>query len=145
MKNDLSSYQHCVAQCIYHLQWTTKYRYTMFRKEKYAVLCDSILRNIAERHGMQMLELTVEPDHVHAVVKSKPSISSSTCLRLLKGASSRELFKQVPNYKKRYTRGHFWSPGKFVRTVGSTDIKTTKNYIKKQRQYTQATLTDYTN
>ena len=140
--NDLSSYQHSVAQCIYHLQWTTKYRYNMFRKEKYAVLCDGILRGIAARHQMEVIELAVQPDHVHAVIKAKPSMSASECLRLLKGASSRELFRQVPDYKLRYPKGHLWTHGKFARTVGSVDLETTNHYVAKQRSY-QSSLGDY--
>ena len=143
--NDLNSYQHSVAQCIYHLQWTTKYRYKMFRKEKFAVLCDGILRGVAQRHGMEIVELTVQPDHVHAVVKAKPSMSASECLRLLKGASSRELFLKVPNYRLRYSKGHLWSGGNFARTVGSVDLETTNHYVAQQRTYAQATLTDFQN
>lgn len=143
--NDLTGYQHSVAQCIYHLQWTTKYRYSMFRQEKYALLCDELLRRIADRHGMTIVELAVMLDHIHAVVKAKPSMSASECLRLLKGASSRELFKQVPNYKLRYPRGHLWSGGKFARTVGSVDLETTNRYVAQQRTYTQTTLNEYAN
>lgn len=142
---DLTRYQHSVAQCIYHLQWTTKYRYNMFKQEKYAVLCDNILREVAQRHGMQVIELAVQPDHVHAVVNAKPNMSSSECLRLLKGASSYELFKQVPNYRLRYKRGHLWSGGKFARTVGSTDLETTNRYVARQRTYKQSTLSEYAN
>jgi len=145
MQNDLSSYQHCVAQCIYHLQWVTKYRYNVFRQEKYAVLCDEILREVAVRHGMEVIELTVASDHVHAVVKARPSMPASECLRLLKGASSRELFKQVPNYRLRYRKGHLWSSGKFVRTVGSVDLETTNRYVVQQRTYKQTALSDYAN
>ena len=107
------------------------------------MLCDGILRGIAVRHGIEVVELTVASDHVHAVVKAKPSMSASECLRLLKGASSRELFKQVPNYKKCYGKGHLWSPGKFVRTVGSVDLETTNRYVAQQRTYTQTALSDY--
>jgi putative transposase len=143
--NELNSYQHSVAQVIYHLQWATKYRYNMFRQPKYAILCDNILRGIAQRHGMQVIELTVASDHVHAVIKAKPSMSSSECLRLLKGASSHELFKQVPNYRLRYKRGHLWSGGNFMRTVGSVDLETTNRYVAQQRTYKQAILSDYAN
>ena len=75
--NDLTRYQHSVAQVIYHLQWTTKYRYNMFKQEKYAILCDSILRDVAQRHGMLVIELTVAPDHVHAVINAKPNMSNN--------------------------------------------------------------------
>lgn len=117
----------------------------MFEQEKYAVLCDEVLREVAERHELKVIELTVAPDHVHIVVKAKPSMSSSECLRLLKGASSRELFKRVPGYKKRYRKRHFWSSGKFVRTVGSVDLETTNRYVAQQRTYTQTLLADHTN
>ena len=140
--NDLTSYQNSVAQCIYHLQWTTKYRYKMFKKEKYAVLADGILRGIAARHGMEVVELAVQDEHVHVVIKAKPSMSASECLRLLKGASSYELFRKVPNYRLRYRRGHLWTNGKFARTVGSVDLATTNHYVAKQRNY-QTSMGDY--
>ena len=81
-----------------YLLWDVSRKSTLegsSEKEKYAVLCDTILREVAARHHIQVIELTVASDHVHAVVKAKPSMSSSECLRLLKGASSRELFKQL--------------------------------------------------
>ena len=52
---------------------------------------------------------------------------------LLKQASSRELFKLKPNYRNRYPKGHFWSPGKFYRTVGDANVETVIHYVREQR------------
>ncbi len=51
----------------------------------------------------------------------------------------------MPSYRLRYRKGHFWSPGKFVRTVGSVDLETTNRYVAQQRTYTQTALSDYAN
>ena len=73
------------------------------------------------------------PDHLHMVVALPPTMSVSKALHLLKGASARELFKRKPNFRLRYPKGHFWSPGKFYRTVGDTDAETVIGYVRDHR------------
>ena len=60
-------------------------------------------------------------------------MSVSQALHLLKGASARELLKQKSNFRRRYPKGHFWSPGKFYRTVGDADTETVMQYVRDQR------------
>ena len=64
------------------------------------------------------------PDHIHLIVDVPPTMSVSEPFHLLKGCSSHELFKKKPNFRKRYSRDHLWSPGKFYRTVGDADLET---------------------
>ncbi len=105
----------------------------MFMKEENKKLCEEILEKIATRHKMKMEELSVMSDHIHAVVEIPSTMSVSQAFHLLKGASSRELFKLKPNFRKRYPRGHFWSPGKFYRSVGDADTETVIQYVRDQR------------
>ncbi|MDI6903491.1 MAG: transposase, partial [Methanocellales archaeon] len=49
-----------------------------------------------------------------------------------KGASAYELFRIEPKFRLRYPKGHFWSPGKFYRSIGDVDIQTTANYVREQ-------------
>ena len=136
----LVSGSHGIGQNLYHLEWCPKYRYKMFMKEENKKLCEDILETVAERHKIKIEELSVMPDHIHAVVGIPPTMSVSQALHLLKGASSRELFKQKPNFRKRYPHGHFWSPGKFYRSIGDTDTETVIQYVRDQRL--QQTLLD---
>ena len=102
-------------------------------KEENKKLCEEILREVAEKHEIKITELSVMPDHIHTVVGIPPTMSVSKALQLLKGTSSRELFKQRPNFRKRYPKGHLWSPGKFYRSVGDTDAETAIQYVRDQR------------
>ena len=92
-----------------------------------------VVQMLSLKDKMKIEEISVMSDHIHAVVEIPPTMSVSQALHLLKGASSRELFKQKPNFRKRYPRGHFWSPGKFYRSIGDTDTETVIQYVKDQQ------------
>jgi putative transposase len=98
---------------------------------------------VAERHGIEITDIPVMPDHVHLIAGILQTMSVSDALRLLKGASSHELFWKKPNFRKRYPKGHLWSPGKFYRSVGDADLETTRNYVRNQREIHQATLSEF--
>ncbi|MFO8132867.1 MAG: IS200/IS605 family transposase, partial [Thermoplasmatota archaeon] len=72
-----------------------------------------------------IVEMAVMPGHLHLIVDIPPTMSISRAFQLLKGASAYELFRRQPKFRLRYPRGHFWSPGKFYRTVGDADAETT--------------------
>ena len=104
---------------------------------------EAILKKIAQEKEMQIEELAVMPDHVHIVVHVKPSISLAKATQLLKGRSSYEFFRIHPNMRLRYRKGHFWSKGKFYRSVGSVDLETTKEYVRNQWDIHQKTLSAF--
>jgi len=139
---DLVSGSHSIGQNLYHLEWCPKYRYNMFRREDNKNLCHQILQDIAKRHHITIQELSVMADHIHMVVELPVTMSISQALHLLKGASARELFKQKPAFRRRYPRGHFWSPGKFYRTVGDADAETVIQYVRDHRLQ-QTSLTSF--
>jgi putative transposase len=139
---NLVSGSHSIGQNLYHLEWCPKYRYNMFRGKGNKKLCEDILREVAERHNISVIELSVMPDHIHIVVQLPPTMSVSKALQLLKGASSYELFRRQPLFRYRYARGSFWSPGKFYRSVCDADTTTVLEYVKNQRLQ-QASLDEY--
>jgi putative transposase len=120
-----------VRQNLYHFEWCPKK--ALFRNE---LLCrkrrEEILREVAERRGIEIINISVMSDHGHLIADVPPTMSVSEALRLLKGGSSYELFRAKPNFRKRYPKGHFWSPGKFYRSVGDSDLETTRNYVRNQ-------------
>jgi putative transposase len=115
----------------------------MFRGKGNKKLCEDILHEVAIRHNIGIVELSVMPDHIHIVVQLPATMSVSHALHLLKGASSYELFRRQPLFRYRYSRGSFWSPGKFYRSIGDADTATVLEYVKNQRLQ-QASLYDYT-
>ena len=133
MTDEFIRHSHSTGNNIHHLQWCTKYRFNMFRNQKFAEYCKDILHMIANRNGMTILELAVMPDHIHTIVQLPPEISQSKAMQLLKGASSYELFRTVPNFRLRYPKGSFWSKGNFKDSVGRITAEAAKRYVREQQ------------
>ena len=73
-------------------------------------------------------------DHVHLFVDFNPKYSVSKVVQLFKGYSAYCVFKSFPRLKKQwYKRGHFWSAGKFYRSVGNVTADTIQNYIEQSQ------------
>ena len=64
----------------------------MFGKIKYRNLIEACIRRAASRNGIKIIEIDVQPEHVHCVVEVSFSISVSKVLQLLKGGSSKLFF-----------------------------------------------------
>jgi putative transposase len=108
-------------------------RRNLFRSERMARLLVNVLYTYRQQGRYKLHEFVVMPDHIHLVVELLPTMSISQAFHLLKGASSRELFKRKPAFRGRYSKGHFWSPGKFYRTVGDADAETVIQYVRDHR------------
>jgi len=126
-------HSHSTGNNIHHFQWCTKYRFSMLRNRKFAEYCKDILHMTASRHGIKILELAVMPDHIHMIVQIPSDISQSRAVQLLKGASSYELFRTVPNFRLRYPKGSFWSKGNFKDSVGRITTDTAQRYVRDQQ------------
>ncbi|MCH8351517.1 MAG: IS200/IS605 family transposase, partial [Chloroflexi bacterium] len=91
--------------------------------------CKLFLQEIAKQHGIEIYELQVEPDHIHMFADLPPTMSVCKALQLLKRDSSYKLFRQHPWLRKHFRKGHFWSPGKFFRSVGNVTSDVIRAYI----------------
>ena len=143
MALDIKYYAHKVGVNVHHLEWCTKYRYEMFKQDKYKKLCEEILRETAQRHNFIIRELFVMPEHIHMSVEAPPNISQSKALQLLKGNLSYQLFRIQPKFRLRYPQGHFFSPGAFASSVGYNTVDIVDNYIKNQIDVHQTLLQAY--
>ena len=144
MALELKHHAHKVGVNVHHLEWCTKYRYEMFKQDKYKNLCEEILKETARRHKITIRELFVMPEHIHVSVETPPSISQSKALQLLKGNLSYQPFRQQPKFKLRYPRRHFFSPGAYASSVGYNTVETVDDYIKNQMDVHQTSLSHFT-
>ena len=123
---------HNVGISMWHLQWCTKYRYKMFQQEKLRIFCETAIRECCSRNRIEIIALNVQPDHVHLVSSLPRGMTDAKALQLLKGFTSFLLFKIVPDFRKRYPKGHLWSPSSFSATVGYTELEDVVDYVKNQ-------------
>ena len=122
---------HVVYQCSYHMVWCPKYRFRIL-KGGVAKFVEEAIRSLCEWKSVEILELNVREDHIHAVVSVPPKLSISEVMGILKGKTAIKLFKSYPALKKKpYWGNHFWSRGYCVSTVG-LDEKKIRRYVKYQ-------------
>jgi len=114
----------------YHFEWCPKYRYNVMKRDDIKAEIENSLRRTAEKYGMVIMNAVIAENHIHLFVEIPFTMSPSKALQLLKGRSSYDIFRAHPNFKKwRYWGGHFWSPGKFVRSVSNITSLAVKRYI----------------
>ena len=84
--------------------------------------------------GCEVVELNVQADHVHLLVKVPPKLAISGLMGTLKGRTAIRLFNVFPNLRKRpYWGNHFWGKGYCVDTVG-LNAEMIQKYVKYQEK-----------
>jgi putative transposase len=69
--------------------------------------------------GCEVVELNVQIDHIHLLVKVPPRQSISDLMGVLKGRTAIWLFNAFPFLRKKpYWGNHFWARGYCIDTVG---------------------------
>ena len=124
----------CVYQTAYHIVWRPVYRRDVLKEPVKSTL-ENLLHAIAHQHGMEILAVDVQPDHVHLFVSFPPALSISNAVKLLKGISARQLRLAFPELKKRTRSARLWAPSFYVGTAGHVSADTIKQYIEAQEQH----------
>ena len=117
---------------MYHIVCPAKYKKVIFSKEVDIEL-KTICLEISLRYEIEFLEIGTDKDHVHFFVQSVPGYSPTQIVRTIKSITAREIFKRIPEVKKKLWGGEFWSKGFFLGTVGKygNEAKIV-NYVKSQ-------------
>lgn len=118
-----------VSMLIEHIIMTPKYRGKIFNGE-IADRTDEIIREICQNIDVEIIELSVQTNHVHVMIQHPPKISISQIVEKIKSNSSRILRSEFPKLYDWCPKG-LWSRGYHVVSVGpGHDI--VRQYIKKQ-------------
>lgn len=129
---DNKSLAHTTWNCKYHIVFAPKYRRRIIYGKIKADI-GKILRQLCERKGVEIIEATACPDHIHMLVSIPPKLSVSSFVGYLKGKSSLMIFDRHANLKYKYGNRKFWCRGYYVDTVGR-NRKIIQEYIKNQLQ-----------
>ena len=82
--------------------------------------------------GIQIEKMEVMPDHVHLLVKGKPSIAVQYIVNQLKGYTSVMLRREFPRLKSRLPT--LWTRSYYVESVGHISEPTITKYIEDQKK-----------
>ena len=124
---------HTIWHCQYHIIWVPKYRYRVLQGE-IAEEVDVAVRVYSERMGGEVMELSVQLDHVHVQVMVPPKVSISKFVGTIKGRTAIQILNRHKKLKQKpYWGNHFWARGYCVDTVGLDEEKVRK-YVRYQEK-----------
>lgn len=121
---------HSVGQNCFHLVWKVKYAYDFLNRPTLNKAVQGMIRLVAMKQGWEIYELQVMPDHVHLFIGFPYDVTPKYVITLMKVKTASMLFRNFPWLKRYFLKGHFWSPGKFFRSVGNVTADVIQNYIK---------------
>ena len=128
----MKAYQHSrnkVFLIQYHLVWCPKRRKPVL-VGKIKERLEQIIYQVADELGIKILELTINPDHVHLFISAYPTIPVHKIVRRIKSRSSNILRKEFPELLRLPS---LWTHSYFVSTIGTVSKETIKKYIEAQK------------
>ena len=128
-----SKLSHVLWHCQYHIVRVPKY-WQRVLKDRVAFELGKSIRVYSERFGCEIVELNIQVDHVHLLVKVPPKVSISKLMGTVKGKTALQVFRQFSYLREKpYWGNHFWAKGYCVDTVG-VDAEMIRLYVKHQEK-----------
>jgi len=93
--------------------------------------CRKLIERKCKEKGWEVLQLSVQPDHIHLFVRVWPEISAAFVVKECKGLTSRELRAKYPDLKRRLPS--LWTRSYFASTAGNVSQETIQKYIAAQK------------
>jgi putative transposase len=124
---------HSLYECKYHVIFCPKYRYKILQNEVAAYAKQQIYRLSNQKDGIEVLEVNVQPEHVHLVALVPPKYAISEYMGFLKEKLALRLFDHYPELRKRYWGQHVMSKGYCVSAIGLDEERILK-YVRWQTE-----------
>jgi len=122
--------RHAAYNINYHFVWIPKYRRKVLTGTIPDRLDELLREKTAELDG-EILNLTVQADHVHLFCSFPPTIAPHQIMHRLKGYTAFMLRKEFPHLKSRLP--NMWTRRYFVGTAGTVTTATIQRYIDEQK------------
>ena len=102
-----SKLSHSVYECRYHIIICPKYRYKVLRGEVSNFCKQRLYQLASQKDQVEILELNIQPDHIHLLISIPPKYQVSQIVGFLKGKVSIGLFQYFERLGRSYWGSHF--------------------------------------
>ena len=124
---EMDQNQHSVYLLYYHLIMVVKYRRKVIDNQV-SERGKEIFEYISPRYGIVLEEWNHDEDHVHVMIRAKPSSEISKFINAYKSASSRSIKKEYPEIKEKLWKQAFWSRSFCLLTTGGVTTEVIRRY-----------------
>ena len=111
---------HVIWHCQYHVVWVPKYRFRMLQgpvgQEAY-----KCVMTFCQQLGCEVVELNVQIDHIHLLVKVPPRQSIADLMGVLKGRTAIRLFNAFPFFAQEALLGESFLGSWLLRGYGRVE------------------------
>ena len=135
-RRNIHSLSHSYWECKYHVVWTPKYRGKILKDGYVKNELRRIIQLVCKWKKMGLVEISIQDDHIHAVLEVSPRYSISYTMQIIKGKSSAWIKKKNKRVKKLCNKGSLWARGYFVSTIGMDEI-VIRRYVRHQERHNQ--------
>jgi putative transposase len=118
---------------VFNYVFCPKYRRRVLRGD-IANRINELFNQACDVNGWSLEELNILSDHVHLMVEVNTRTSMARVAHLLKGGSSRIIRLEYPELEEFLWGDSFWSDGYFGESIGITNEKVMREYIRNQRK-----------
>ena len=118
---------------VYHVWFATKRRKWLLQGDVEERI-NALLVEIAKQHGIDLRAVGTMADHAHLLIRLHEGQSLSDCVHILKGASARRIFQELPELKLDAHTEHFWQKRFGSKLVPPQAIATVKRYVETQKE-----------
>jgi putative transposase len=124
---------HGVYRTEYHVVWIPKYRRKILYPGLRGYLSKVFPKILREMPGVEIVEMSMQVDHIHAIIIIPPNYAVSEVIGRIKGRSASMLRKKFAWLEKVYWEERVvWLLGYFVSTIGLNE-QSIMRYVQWQR------------
>ena len=123
------------------MMFVTKKRYMCFRKQSHINSCVEGFYEL-ERFGFEFGDFGFAGNHVHFQVNVPKKYSVEVAEIMLKSWSSKWMFEKHPGFRRRYSRGSFWSGYEHHASTGLINLDESSCYLRDQQQHHKVVVVD---
>lgn len=128
---DVKRTRHAVYNINYHFVWIPKFRRPVLVNGIPERLEELVRKKTKELSG-EVIELVIQPDHVHLFCSFPPTIAPYQIMHRIKGYTAHVLRREFPHLNSRLP--NLWTRSYYVGTAGSVSAKVIERYIEEQRR-----------
>ena len=121
--------EHRVHLIVYHLVWCPKRRKAVLGGS-IAKDCQALIEQKCAEKGWEILELAIQPDHIHLFVRVWPTDSAADVVKECKGLTAHHLRKKYVVLRRLPS---LWTRSYFASTAGNVSQEIIQRYITAQK------------
>ena len=95
---------------------------------------EELIIECSQVNHWEIHELSIQKDHVHLLIQTRPRENIAKVVQLIKGGSSKVIRREFPKLREFLWGKSFWGDGYFAESIGVKNESLMRAYIRNQNK-----------